>query len=144
MQIAEKRSVETACATLYVNLNNAYRRVKTQRVCTVRAFLMAYVHCAPLCPATIPLILPSCHFKPLLSKKATPAFARELVLVPIPALPPYAGTRCRNPANYPAARRAPRLLRLALGLRSSSGCKADNRRFDYLLVPTPANYSRAR
>lgn len=29
-------------------------------------------------------------------------------------------------------------------LRSSSGCHADNRRFDYLLVPIPVNYSRAR
>lgn len=35
------------------------------------------------------------------------------------------------------------LLRLTLGLRSSSGCYADNRQFDYLLVPTPANYSCA-
>lgn len=36
-----------------------------------------------------------------------------------------------------------RLFAPRIRLRSSSGCHADNRWFDYLLVPTPANYSRA-
>lgn len=36
-----------------------------------------------------------------------------------------------------------RLFTPRIRLRSSSGCHADNRRFDYLLVPTPVNYSRA-
>lgn len=109
-------------------------------------FLMASVRSAPLCPRHDPFNLA------LLSFQTSPPWKNRLSHLPessssVLVLPFQLSHHMleRAAAILPITERHAAhcaFLRLALGLRSSSGCSADNRRFDYLLVPTPANYSR--